>query len=158
MFFQIVLQVFFREQRHFHVEIAQRRLRNVQKSVMHVPSCCFANLLFFCRSRCRRRRRCLSSLISNSVLQHNTRKIYFEEYVRLDVGLPSSIFSGGGTGDESSSCFLAHPPPKFACRPLMTSLICITNLVKHQGHATSYVYQRPQETMLMFLLMKENHA
>ena len=150
MFFQIVLWVFFREQRHFHVEIAQRRLRNVQKSVMHVQSCCFAslNLLFFCRSRCRRRRRCLSSLLSHSVLQHNTRKIYFEEYVRLDVGLPSIIFSGGGTGDESSSCFLAHPHPhsasqKFPCRPLITSLICITNLVQHQGHATSYVYQRP---------------
>ena len=129
----------------------QRRLRNAQKSMMHVQSCCFASLilLFLCRSRCRRRRRCLSSLISNSVLQHNTRKIYFEEYVRLDVGLPSSIFSGGGTGDESSSCFLAHPHPysasqKFACRPLITSLICNTNLVKHQGHATSYyVYQRP---------------
>ena len=128
----------------------QRRLRNVQKSVMHVKSCCFADLilLLFCRSRCRRRRRCLSSLISSSVLQHNTRKIYFEEYVRLDVGLPSSIFSGGGTGDESSSCFLAHPHPhsasqKFACGPLITSLICNTNLVKHQGHATSYVCQRP---------------
>ena len=150
MFFQIVLWDFFREQRHFHVEIAQRRLRNVQKSVMHVRSCCFAdlNLLFFCRSRCRRRRRCLSSLLSHSVLQHNTRKIYFEEYVRLDVGLPSSIFSWGGTGDESSSCFLANPHPhsasqKFPCRPLITSLICITNLVKPQGHATSYVYQRP---------------
>ena len=33
---------------------------------MHVRSCCFANLnlLLFCRSRCRRRRRCLSSLVS----------------------------------------------------------------------------------------------
>ena len=32
---------------------------------MHVQSCCFANLnlLLFCRSRCRRRRRCLSSLV-----------------------------------------------------------------------------------------------
>ena len=44
-----------REIRHFHV----------QKSVMHVQSCCFAylNLLLFCRSRCRHRRCCLSSLI-----------------------------------------------------------------------------------------------
>ena len=34
---------------HFHVVVVQRRLRNVQKSVMHVQSCCFANinLLFF---------------------------------------------------------------------------------------------------------------
>ena len=38
----------------------QRRLRNVQKCVMHVQSCCFANLnlLIFCHLRC------LNSLIS----------------------------------------------------------------------------------------------
>ena len=38
-----------REIRHFHVVVVQRRLRNVQKSVMQVQSCCFANLnpLFF---------------------------------------------------------------------------------------------------------------
>ena len=62
-----------REIRHFHVVVVQRRLRNVQKSVMHVQSFCFARPIkpvsFFCRSRCRRRRRrrrrrrCLSSLI-----------------------------------------------------------------------------------------------
>ena len=48
-----------REIRQFHVVVVQRRQRNVQKSVMHVQSCCFAclNLLLFCRSRCRRRRR-----------------------------------------------------------------------------------------------------
>ena len=53
------------EIRKFHVLVEQRPLRNVQKSVMHVQSCCFANLnlLLFCRSRCRRRRRCLSSLL-----------------------------------------------------------------------------------------------
>ena len=47
-----------REIRHYHVVVVQRRLRNAQKSVMHVQSCCFANLnlLGFCRSRCRRRR------------------------------------------------------------------------------------------------------
>ena len=54
-----------REIRHFNVVFVQRRLRNVQKSVMHVQSCCFAdlNLLLFCRSRWRRRRRCFSSVI-----------------------------------------------------------------------------------------------
>ena len=54
-----------REIRQFHVVVVQRRQRNVQKSVMHVQSCCFANLnlLLFCRSRCRRPRRCLSSLL-----------------------------------------------------------------------------------------------
>ena len=33
-----------REFGHYHVVVVQRRLRNVQKSVMHVQSCCFANL------------------------------------------------------------------------------------------------------------------
>ena len=38
---------------------------------MHVRSCCFANLnlLLFCRSRCRRRRRCLSSLKAKKKIQ-----------------------------------------------------------------------------------------
>ena len=36
-----------REIRHFHVVVVQRLLRNVQKSVMHVQSCCFANLNLF---------------------------------------------------------------------------------------------------------------
>ena len=33
-----------REIRHFHVVVVQRRLRNVQKSV--VKNCCFANLTY----------------------------------------------------------------------------------------------------------------
>ena len=38
-----------REIRNFHVVVVQRRQRNVQTSVMHVQSCCFAdlNLCFF---------------------------------------------------------------------------------------------------------------
>ena len=32
-----------REIRHLHVVVVQRRLTNVQKSVMYVLSCCFAN-------------------------------------------------------------------------------------------------------------------
>ena len=43
-----------REISNFHVAVVQRRQRNVEKSVMHVQSCCFANiyLLLFCCSRC----------------------------------------------------------------------------------------------------------
>ena len=57
-----------REFRHFHVVVVQRRQRNVSKSVMHVQSCCFTNLnlLLFCRSRWRRRGRCLSSLVASA--------------------------------------------------------------------------------------------
>ena len=29
---------------HFHLVVVQRRLRNKQKSLMHVKSCCSANL------------------------------------------------------------------------------------------------------------------
>ena len=35
-----------REIRHVHVVVVQRRQRNVQKSVMHVQSCCFAQQTF----------------------------------------------------------------------------------------------------------------
>ena len=53
-----------RESTKFHIVVVQQRQRNVQKSVPHVQSCCFAslNLLFFCRFRCRRRRHCSGSL------------------------------------------------------------------------------------------------
>ena len=53
---------------HFHVVVVQLRPRNVQESVMHVQSCCFANLnlLLYGSSRCRRLRRCLSSVLSTS--------------------------------------------------------------------------------------------
>ena len=54
-----------RDIRNFYIAVVQRRLRNVQKSQMHVQNCCFAdlNLMLFCHSRCRGHRRCLSSLL-----------------------------------------------------------------------------------------------
>ena len=60
------------EIRHFHIVVVQRRQRNVQKSVMHVQSCCFANiiLLLFCRSPCQCRRCCLSFLIRAWLCEH----------------------------------------------------------------------------------------
>ena len=52
-----------REIRHFHIVVMHWWQRNVQKSVVHMQSCCSANLrlLLFCRSRWCRCRRCLSS-------------------------------------------------------------------------------------------------
>ena len=46
-----------RDFKHLHVIVVQWRQRNVQKGVMHMKSCCFANLnlLIFCRSLWRRR-------------------------------------------------------------------------------------------------------
>ena len=54
-----------RQIRNFHVAVVQRRIRNIQKSVMHVQSCYFANinLLLFYRSRLSPRRRCSSFLL-----------------------------------------------------------------------------------------------
>lgn len=47
----------------------QRRLRNVRKSMMHVQSCCFANLnlLLFCCSHCHGCHHCLSSLLKKEL-------------------------------------------------------------------------------------------
>ena len=55
---RLVMSFIKREIRHFRVAVVQWRQRNVQRSVMHVQSCCFClfNLLLFWRSRCRRRR------------------------------------------------------------------------------------------------------
>ena len=52
--------VTFSRKGELYVIVVQQRQRNVQKIVMHVQSCCFANLnlLFFCRFDCRRRRHC----------------------------------------------------------------------------------------------------
>ena len=55
-----------REIGQFHTVVVQWQQWNVQNSVMHVQSCCFAylSLFFFCHSRCRCRRHCLSSLLA----------------------------------------------------------------------------------------------
>ena len=57
-----------REIRHFHAVVVQLQQRNVQKSMMHVQSCCFTtiNLLLFCHSSCRYC--CLSSLFCTHLL------------------------------------------------------------------------------------------
>ena len=49
-----------REIKQFHVVVVRHAAEKCTKSVLHVQSCWFTylNLLLFCRSRCRRRRRC----------------------------------------------------------------------------------------------------
>ena len=63
---------------HFHVVVVQWRQRNVQKNVMHVQSCCFARLnpLLLCRSRWRRRRRCLSSPLTSLVPRAHAKAVF----------------------------------------------------------------------------------
>ena len=89
----------------FHAVVRQRRQRNVQKSVMHVQSCCFANLnlLVFCHSLCRRRRRrrrrprCLSSLMWKSHFANakyftlHYKQVLIFTVVPMPVGLPQLI-------------------------------------------------------------------
>ena len=84
--------------RTFHVAVVQQRLRNVQKSVMHVQSWFFANLnllFFFCAGR---RRRCKNSLLLSSrnfatmVTWRHTSPLY-----------RPSLFSQGGS---ILACFL----------------------------------------------------
>ena len=92
--FRVVLTFFVkrvRKSRKFHVAAVQRRLRNVQKRVMHVQSCCFGdiNLLLVTSSLCRRRRGCLSSLLvvikkfcyhGNLTSQFSQLKITFRDF------------------------------------------------------------------------------
>ena len=112
-----------REIRKFHVEIVQWRQTNVQKSVMHVQSCCFATvyLFLFCRSRWRRRRRrrrrrrCLSSLLGRShcgfkkrvIWQQNENVIWRRESARK--GLNST------SGTQFGTLPLVKPVVWFAC-------------------------------------------
>ena len=63
---------------HFHVVVVRWRQRNIQKSLMHVKCCCFANLdlLLLCRSRSRRRRRCLSFLSTSVVPRAHAKAVF----------------------------------------------------------------------------------
>ena len=74
-----------REINHFHAVVVQRRQRNVQTKVMHEQTCCFANvnLLLSGRSRCRRRRRCLSSLTAKYCVPSNDPRSLWEKFLGL---------------------------------------------------------------------------
>ena len=57
---------------------------------MHVQSCCFANLnlVLFCRSRCRPRRRCLSSLLAPmGSLPHQTENFCLSNLIEAKLKL-----------------------------------------------------------------------
>ena len=52
------------------------------QSMVHVQSCCFPNLnrMFFCRSRCRPRRRCLSSLILQTLWRQRPKEHFYSRH------------------------------------------------------------------------------
>ena len=62
---------------------------------MHVQSCCFANrtYCFFCRSRCRRRRRCLSSHYKQQQPPSGTSRLHIEHHVGV-VGREGLLLLG----------------------------------------------------------------
>ena len=67
--------------RKFHVACSRvTTAEKCTKNVIHAQSCCFANLnpLLFCRSRCRRRRRCLSSLIDKTERRISFSRLMYE--------------------------------------------------------------------------------
>ena len=68
-----------REIRTFHVVVVRRRKRNVLKTCA-----ARAKLFFFCRSRCRCRRPCLSSLIPNcKLIEAFLGPVYMEQSCNL---------------------------------------------------------------------------
>ena len=88
-----------------------------KKRVMHVQSCCFDNLnrLIFWRSRCRRRRRCLSYLLSKQLMrslhQRVPRRVIFDgnrvewedlgfDWERGNLVPNAFPLKSGNTGDE----------------------------------------------------------
>ena len=101
------------KKRHSHVVVMQRQLTNVQKSIMHVQSCCFANLnpLLSCRTLCRRRHHCLSTLLApiskardcrynktpfNTDTEGGTESVLLNG-VSVKWGLTPGVGGGGGT-------------------------------------------------------------
>ena len=86
-----------RETRKFHVVVVQC------SSVMLVQSCCFANLTLFCRSRCRRRRRCLSSLIASHRQTKQNRRLWAQFVVVGSLPRSERFFFPGYCGFPLSS-------------------------------------------------------
>ena len=101
-----------RQIRHFHVVVVQRRQRSVLKSVMHGQCCWFANLnqLLFCRFRCRRRRRCFSSLFDLCHARGFVCQLNSKGELRLITFLPhdclgaSKLLSPGSQAATGKNC------------------------------------------------------
>ena len=79
---------------------------------MHVPSCCFANLLFFCRSRCRRRRRCLCSLIFLPIIIISLLSQVIDSWLSKKKKLTKEYSSSKETAWDSVSVY-GKPPIGF---------------------------------------------
>ena len=99
---------------HFHVVAVQWPQGNVKKKkgAKHVHSCCFANvsLLLFCRSRSRRRLRCLISLIFSGLRNsrfssRETRIVFSRRVARNKMWIQDWV--KGAWDDVYSSCLPA---------------------------------------------------
>ena len=76
-----------REIRNFHVVVVQWRKRNVQKSVTHIQSCCFAysTYCFFWRSRCRRRSGILKSLRPRTSKRRHVFNLFLNKMILTNI-------------------------------------------------------------------------
>ena len=126
-----------RDIKKFHFVVVQRWQRNVQKSVMHVQSCCFA-VLFFCRSPCRRRY--LSSQMAPTVTPVLTSQAEVLCY---------SFLVGGYTNFTLRTFFISTP-----FKRLVNKLHIGNKLKEGLKHFAAYALSRRICPMDFFLILK----
>ena len=124
----------------FHFVVVQRWQRNVQKSVMHVQSCCFA-VLFFCRSPCRRC--CLSSQMAPTVTPVLTSHANVLRYLFL---------MGGYTNFSSETLRTFFISTLF--KRLVNEQYIGNNLKEGLKHFAAYALSRRICPMDFFLILK----
>ena len=119
-----------REMRHFHVVVVQRRQRNVQKKRDARAKLLFCQskpiAFFFCRSRCRRCRRCLSSLMLHP--RGHARALWVVSFPRCTAG-PNNIHVGSScirlyttANTDARTPNIVGPPILGVVRPFALSL------------------------------------
>ena len=125
------------KKRHSHVVVMQRQLTNVQKSIMHVQSCCFANLnpLLSCRTLCRHRHHCLSTLLAPISKARDCR--YNKTPFNTDTeGGTESVLLNGVSVNRESSHFESLLIPKI-CDPILVTLLKMQPHYSHSSRETA---------------------
>ena len=115
----------------------QRQLTNVQKSIMHVQSCCFANLnpLLSCHTLCRHRHHCLSTLLAPISKARDCR--YNKTPFNTDTeGGTESVLLNGVSVNRESSHFESLLIPKI-CDPILVTLLKMQPHYSHSSRETA---------------------
>ena len=117
-----------REIRHFHVVVVQRRLRNVPKrrdARAKLLFCQFRPIGFFCHSRCRRRRRCLSSLLLKHRLKYLQWSLHSKS-LHHTAEQRAQVFYWTTLNHSTSVCFQKGHLPTLTQRRLKRKLAACT--------------------------------